>query len=155
MSLTPLLNTSNSHMHLSQFLNSLSYFLKLAIFIYIKLFLNGLVLYNGLIAHTVGLHILTLVFRISLDIPTCLFLQLTLCVMTGTSRNSAGDIPIGMTLKYRQLPVDCLPSLRYVSLHEPALSLKNLRILQSFLWKFLKIQKSWNNSKMIIHTLIP
>lgn len=103
MSLTPLLNTSNSHMHLSQFLNSLSYFLKLAIFIYIKLFLDGLVLYNGLIAHTVGLHILTLVFRISLDIPTCLFLQLTLCVMTGTSRNSAGDIPIGMTLKYQQL----------------------------------------------------
>ena len=152
----PLLNTSNPHMHVNQFLNSLSYFLKLAIFTYIKLFLDGLVLYNGLIAHKVGLHILTFVFRILWiflhacfsSLPFVLWWELPEIVL------------VIFLLGWHWSTDNCWYTgyLRfvgsfYVSLSEPALSLKNLGTLQSFLWKFLKIPKSWNNSKMIIHIL--
>ena len=152
----PLLNTSNPHMHVNQFLNSLSYFLKLAIFTYIKLFLDGLVLYNGLIAHKVGLHILTFVFRILWiflhacfsSLPFVLWWELPEIVLVIFLLGWHWSIDNCWYTGYLRFVGSF-----YVSLSEPALSLKNLGTLQSFLWKFLKIPKSWNNSKMIIHVL--
>lgn len=90
----PPLYINNSYLNLGQLLNSLFYFVKLTIFSYIKLLLNSLRLYNGLGTHMAVLHLL-FIFKISLAILICLFLQLTLHIILSCSKISVASVSLG------------------------------------------------------------